>query len=230
MAENKNFKPTIYTPVNHIYMSNDSVKTRISFQYWSNLLRITIAEPSNQRNDNTFEYNDICKVYLPAQSAYMLAQAIDKVLSGEVKSSGINISNFYIGVSIENNVAKLTVVVFDKQTNDIIQVIDHEFNNNRYELINNLVVNGNDLKFDKERLSKAELELFKIVLVQFVNAMSYAYAYAGAVASTFDGRLNNLYKLTGGKDNSRSGMKASARFADSDTNESTYDSIDDIPF
>lgn len=218
MAENnkEKFKPSVYS--NYGYANPDGIEycSRLGFMYWNDLLRISIHEKVG--TDNGFnKYADdksATKIFVPYIKAQMLLKAIELVESGEVKSSGVDVSNGYIGVSkTDLGIYLLTILIFKDK--NIVENAVYEFKSNHYYLINNIKTDGDSMvNHTKQYLPTFELDCFKTILTQFANAMTYAYAYSVTNVLQYDARLNTLFGIAGklgvGQFNNYSGGKTKA--------------------
>lgn len=201
---NKNtaFSPEIYSKYGYTNGDENAIdRTRLGFSMFSGLLKVTITPliPGGFEGDK----NIALSIHLSVPKAYMLLKEIEKY--EEDKATGVN-TNFFYGVDTPKGLigintgeaygkpdATVLVVRRMKEDGTIDSRYAYEFKENGYYYsIRNF--NESDMSFEKvsDPYNKIELEMFKNQLKQYIDAMTYAHAYATVDANKF--AENSTYK------------------------------------
>ena len=196
------YSPQVYSKYGYSNPNEDAIdRTRLSFAMFNSLLKVTITPliPGGTETEKNIELT----IHLSVPKAYMLLKEIEKY--EEDRSMGVTTNFFYgvdtpkglIGISTGDSYGKSgATVLVARRMNEEGQIDSryaYEFKENGYYYsIRNF--DESSMNFDKisEPYNNIELEMFKNQLRQYIDAMTYAHAYATVDANKF--AENNTYK------------------------------------
>lgn len=174
------------------YNAESSVdKTAVKFSFWNNMLKVTIAPKSNtnatnQNGDafNSFDWNDgTTSAFITPVKAKMLYDEIERFQNnpGEYTNVGIPLGAsgsgiIYICDGKEFGVNSICMVIVTVNNSGAVEsTAVYEFKSQYNFSIRNY--DAGNKNFDKIYYDTIELDIFKMILKQYYEAVSGAYAY-----------------------------------------------------
>lgn len=246
--QKKNYNPSVYSPYRMNNAESTVDKTCMTFTYWNNILRITIAPRKDTGNsDVQFDLDNGISIYLSHTKARILADVMRKFLSDPEKydNSGIPSGAGFITISRGkefNSPNPLMIIRKINEDGSVASSFAYEFKGDYFFAVHNYSEKGT---FDKDFESYRTLEIEQMItlLEEYYKAMTCATAYTVIDQSKYDqarvtGRLNKIAEKLGvefGSGSSRGGYSSTSYFnsnSGSDTSSAsggyTPASLDDI--
>lgn len=177
------FDPMVYTPYRMNNAESMVDKTCITFSYWKNVLKITIAPKKDTGNDETvFDMDNGISIYLSHSKARILADVMRKFLADPEKwdNSGVPAGQGLITISRGkefNSQHPLMIIRKIDQSGNVISSFAYEFKTNYFFAVNNYQENGS---FNKifDTYNTLEIEQMITLLEEYYKAMTCATAYS----------------------------------------------------
>lgn len=162
--DKKQYQQEVYSTYRMSNTTSSLDKTRLSFSYWNKLLKISISPLLGVENDiPKWDTNNTINVYINHSKAYLLANAIKRVLNGECASEGVVSNTKYLIVSNgqEFGINGYCLIIADKDPNtgSIVSSIAYEFKTNYHYTVVNFNVNSNQ----EEKAYDDTLELYELI-------------------------------------------------------------------
>lgn len=191
-------RPTVYSPYSYLNINSTVDPSRMSFAFWNRMLKVTITPMSgrNQTGAPIFDKENAISAYFTHTKAYIMANEIRKFLTDPItyNSSGI-ISNETL-VTISNGEefntpgTYLVLRKIDKETGKTLSSYAYQFNTDLHNSVRNY--NQQDASFTTEFDEYSGLEVTQLLalLDNYVEAMTYAQAYA--VVDSVDYNYNQM--------------------------------------
>lgn len=222
----KNFDPTLYSEYK-LYNSEGIDPSALSFKFWNRMLCISISPKKDGTGDQiTYDHENSGKIYLTYIKAKMLYDEMEAFMknASEFKNRGvttnsgglISISN---GVEFGINNPVLTIQKFS-ESGELEASYAYEFKSEHNYAVRNMDAK-NPSNFEKVFYSNIELELFLIILKDYVHAMNGAIAYSVQEYGKYDqSRMNTKLEAIAEKlgvefksaSNAKTGYKSSSMF------------------
>lgn len=197
--QQKEYTPTVFSKISLSNKDGNVDQTRLTFSYWSGLLKISIAP--NIQNTNEFDSKNAIAIHLSVPKAYIFLKEIEKF--EEERANGINTNFFYgvdtpkglIGISNGKEFGYPNSVVLSirrMQESEVISTYAYEFKGDQYYYA---IRNFDEKSKNYDSINdygNTELVLLKAHLRQYIDAMTMAQGYACVEANKF--QENNTFK------------------------------------
>ena len=179
-------RPTVSSP----YMFTNTFSTvdpsRITFAFWNRSLKITITPMIGKNDDGvaTYDKDNAISAYFTHTKAYIMANEIRKFLSDPItyNSSGVISGETLVTISNgeEFNTAGVYLVIrkIDKETGKTLSSYAYQFRTDFYNSVRNYDQNSVQFTTEFEEYSNLEITQLLALLDSYVEAMTYAQAYA----------------------------------------------------
>lgn len=200
------YSPTVYSNYKMSNTKSEIDKTSISFTFWNNSLKISIA-PMKATTDNSisFDFENAVAIYLNHTKARMLAHEIEMFMTDPKKynSSGVPSGQGLITISNGSEFGVKGACLVIRKINAEGQVESsyaYQFKNEYYYSVRNY--QEKDSKFDQcyEDYVSLEIEQLLTLLKTYYEAMSSAMAYSVVDSMKFDhSRINTKLELIANK-------------------------------
>lgn len=190
------YDPTIYSPYRMNNAESTVDKTCMTFTYWKNTLRITIAPKKETGNDETsFDLENGISIYLSHTKARILADVMRKFLADPEKydNSGVPSGQGIITISRGkefNSPSPLMIIRKIDETGNVVSSFAYEFKSNYFFSVLNYTENA-DFGRDFESYNNLEIEQMITLLEQYYTAMTCATAYTVLDQGKFEAARNN---------------------------------------
>lgn len=203
--DKKQYQQEVYSAYRMSNTTSNLDKTRLSFSYWNKLLKISISPLLGVENDiPKWDTNNTINVYINHSKAYLLHNAITRVLNGECRSEGVVSNTKYLifsnGEEFGINGYCLIIADKDPNTGAIVSSIAYEFKTDYHYTVVNFSVNSNqEQKSYDDRLEIYELmNLLETYFKSASGADSYfVYENAKYDNSRTQTKLNSICEKLG---------------------------------
>lgn len=208
----KDYRPSVFGGYSFTNPSADSGASRIAISYWKGLMKLHIQPKDEANSQNFVKYDDKNGnwAFLTPSKAKILADGIEKVISGDFSSYGVTTSNDTRLITVTKQGDTYLLVIANASPSGIEGVITYEFSKGFYKGITNFDVSSSS--FGTEDIDASfELRMLRDNLNEFYTASSTATAYTVVDAMYFASNkhtyetLNNIASKLG----VQSGGKAS---------------------
>lgn len=191
-------RPTIGSP--YVFTNTFSTvdPSRMTFSFWNRMLKITITPMigKNEAGIPSYDKDNAISAYFNHSKAYIMANEIRKFLIDPINynSSGVISNDSLVTISNgeEFNTPGVYLVIrkIDKATGKTLSSYAYQFRTDFYNSVRNY--DQNTLKFNTEfdEYSNLEIEQLLALLDSYVEAMTYAQAYA--VVDSVDYNYNQM--------------------------------------
>lgn len=183
--------PTVYSNYSMSNTESEIEKSRLSFTFWNNMLKISIApmKPSTNPNEISFDNDNAGSIYINHIKAKLLYDAINEFQTrGCTGNVGVNSGKGVITISDGAEFNKKTICVGIYLVNQETCIAEssyaYEFKNDYYFRLNSYEYDTG--KFEKFMDNNMEIELLKAILISYYEAMSMSMAYSVVHATSFD--------------------------------------------
>lgn len=176
------YDPSVYSPYKMNNAEGTVDKTCISFTFWNNSLKVTIA-PKKQSSDGQvfFDYENGTSIYLNHTKARILAEEMKKFLSDPVTydNSGVPSGQGLITISRGtefNSPSPLIIIRKVAENGEIMSSFAYETKSDYYFAVRGYTEKGD---FEKDTQSYQNLEILQFItlLEEFYKASTCAVAY-----------------------------------------------------
>ena len=191
----KNYENTHYS---RIKFNNREEKLLLGFSYWSGLLKVTISQEKSSFSGGGTEYDEIAYIHLSPVKSKVLSAGISELLDGkEDKLYGVNtgFSETQSVIAFGKDDGKMAVIIAKVDPEGKIQnAVTFHFNNEYHYGLE--WTDFKKMECERNFNNNLELEMFKLVLDQFTEAMTGAMSYSVMDMGRFDNsRINTKIDL-----------------------------------
>lgn len=203
----QNSGPTVYSP----YRVNNGLSevdmTCMTYSYWNNMLRITIAPKKDTNNDEiSFDMDASISIYLNHTKARMFADVIKMFLEDPDTYNNAGITAGAAAIIINNgksyNAEGPVMIIrkIDNNTGEVLAEFAYEFKRNYHFAITNYDGTSFDRLYDP--FNDIEIKQLLTLLEQYYLAMTNATAYTVIDQMKYDqgrtaGKLNKIMDKLG---------------------------------
>lgn len=178
------YSPTVYSPYKMTNAEGEVDKTRISFNFWNNTLKISISPRKDTIGPNgeiSFDYQNGISIYLNYTKARILAEEIKNFIKDPVTydNSGVPSGQGLITVSRGtefNSPSPIIVIRKIDENGNVMSSFAYQTKHDYHYAVRGYNENG---EFNKETESYKNIELlqFVTILEEFYKAATGAIAY-----------------------------------------------------
>lgn len=228
--KNTVYDPNVYSPYRMNNAESTVDKTCITFTFWKNILRITIAPKKDTGNDETvFDLENGISIYLNHTKARIFADMIKRFMQDPetYDNSGVPSGQGLITISTGkeyNSPSPLIVIRKIDEAGTVLSSFAYQFKNDYYFAINNYSEGGQFTKLTNE-FASLEIEQLVTLLEEYYKAMTCATAYTVLDQMKFENnrtstKLNAIaaklgVELPGGKGRSGGNYSSTSFFSKS---------------
>lgn len=178
--ENKQPVQVTYTPMSFSNPESPLSKSRLSFSYLNRLLKVSIAMRNNENtNDNyaTYDTDNEKVVYVSHTKAHTLLNAIKEMEENDDIHNVCIETNYGLllvsdGSEFGSSSPCIAIITVDDNKN--FETTIYQTKSNYYKSVSNYT--AGDSTFTEKFHNSIELDEFKNLLAQYVNASTYAIA------------------------------------------------------
>lgn len=203
---NKNFDPTVYTPLRFKNPDAKADPSELSFSYWKNMLKVTISPKMEAKPDDKYimydhDVNNNGGILINPIKAKMLHDDIVEMMKSDGAINCVGVPSGVAGLITFSNGKEYGVdgymLVIRKldQNGNTISSYSYQFNNSDYYTsIRNFNESTHD--YTKHKHERVEIDYFLKILKEFYCSQTYAYAYSNIDAGKFNNsRINTKIEL-----------------------------------
>lgn len=191
-------RPTVLSPYVFVNTFSTVDPSRMTFSFWNRSLKITICPMSGKTEAGipTYDKDSAIAAYFTHTKAYIMANEIRKFLEDPISynSSGVLTKETLVTISNgeEFNTPGVYLVIrkIDKETGKTLSSYAYQFRTDFYNSVRNYDQNSLQFSTEFEEYTNLEVTQFLAVLDTYVEAMTYAQAYA--VVDSVDYNYNQM--------------------------------------
>lgn len=188
----KEYNPTIYSRISFANKDSKIDPTRLQFSHWNGMLKISILPKVPGADEYSFK--DSVALHLSVPKAYILIKEIEHYQNDRNEGRdtnffyGVNTPKGLVGIIMgdefgQARVPLLTIMRLDEDGNVLNSYAYELKGGDFYTSIRNF--RQNTKEFEKFAYEDVELELIKMQLSQYVEAMTMSQAFACVEATKF---------------------------------------------